>query len=305
LRVNEWDFAHPYPSRITVSGSREMTTNVSVDLLGVSHGNPHDLDVMLVSPTGENAVVMSDTGGFEPVTGIDLRLSDAAASGLPEYGPLTSGTYRPGDANGGFDLWQYPAPTTWGDTALATFNGRDPNGAWQLFIMDDTPDNGGSIAGGWCLTIDADDPGSTTTALSAAPNPALPGDDVTFTATVTSAGSPVTDGTVTFTEGETLIGQAMLDDDGHAVFTTNRLTARSHEITASFDATGTLRSSSGTARRSPCPTAPPPCATRHRSPSPTRAVAPPMWRSSCAGSTTTRPRTSTSFSSARPATTWC
>ncbi len=239
ITVNPWDMATPYPSRITVSGVREMTTEVTVDLLDVSHGNPNELDVMVVSPTGENLVVMSDTGGFEPVTGIDLSLSDRAGGHIPRLGPLTTGTYRPTETNGGGDLWQWPAPDPSGATSLATFNGHDPNGEWRLFIIDDTDGNAGTIAGGWCLTIDAADRGTTATAVTSSPNPALPGDDVTFTATVTSAGVPVTEGTVIFTSGSnSIVGSMPVNAQGRATVTTNTLPTGSHEITAAYTGAG-------------------------------------------------------------------
>ena len=244
ITVNPWDMGTPYPSRISVSGTREMTTQVTVDLLDVGHRNPNDMDLMLVSPTGENIVVMSDTGGFEPVTGVDLTLSDRAGGEIPRLARLTSGAYRPTDTDGGGDLWQHPAPSPTGATTLATFNGHDPNGAWRLFVLDDTDGNAGTIAGGWCLTIDAADRGTTAMAVTSSPNPALPGDDVTFSATVTSAGIPVTAGTVTFTRGsDTIIGGMPVNAQGRATVTTNTLPTGSHQVTATYHGTGTFHAS--------------------------------------------------------------
>ena len=36
---------------------------------------------------------------------------------------------------------------------LAVFNSTDPNGEWRLIIKDDTPNTGGTLAGGWSLNI--------------------------------------------------------------------------------------------------------------------------------------------------------
>ena len=55
--------ATPYPSRITVSGAGTSTTRVTVQLGGVSHQVPVDLDVLLVGPAGQNIMLMSDVGG--------------------------------------------------------------------------------------------------------------------------------------------------------------------------------------------------------------------------------------------------
>jgi hypothetical protein len=41
-------------------------------------------------------------------------------------------------------------------TALSTFDNLDPNGAWRLFIGDDTLAVDGAISGGWELTITAE-----------------------------------------------------------------------------------------------------------------------------------------------------
>src|SRR5262249_33156585 len=40
----------------------------------------------------------------------------------------------------------------YGET-LSVFNGTDPNGVWQLFIMDDQGSDSGVISGGWRLVI--------------------------------------------------------------------------------------------------------------------------------------------------------
>jgi Ca2+-binding RTX toxin-like protein len=71
---------------------------------------------------------------------------------LPDGSQITSGTYRPTDYQVG-DTFPTPAPAGPYGTALSAFNGTNPNGAWQLFVQDDTGWDSGSIAGGWSLTI--------------------------------------------------------------------------------------------------------------------------------------------------------
>jgi hypothetical protein len=86
----------------------------------------------------------------------------------------------------------------------------------------------------------------TATAVRASPGPSTYGQAVTFTATVTSGPFLVTGGTVTFTEGGTVLASAVpLDADGQASFTTAALPAGGHTITASFSGATGLRTSSG------------------------------------------------------------
>jgi len=72
-----------------------------------------------------------------------------------------------------------------------------------------------------------------TVGLTATPNPSIFGNNVTFSATVTSPlGTPT--GFVTFFDGATLIGTAELNASGNAVFSTSALLAGSHLITAVY-----------------------------------------------------------------------
>ena len=84
--------------------------------------------------------------------------------------------------------------------------------------------------------LDQDVDGATSTSLASSANPAAVGQPVTFTATV--AGVPVgatPTGTVTFRDGETVLGTGTLDADGVATFTTSDLAPGSHSITATYD----------------------------------------------------------------------
>jgi hypothetical protein len=74
--------------------------------------------------------------------------------------------------------------------------------------------------------------GATTTSLSSSANPSVPGQAVTFTATVTSTiGTPV--GTVTFSDGATTLGTGTLAG-GVARFSTAALATGAHAVTASY-----------------------------------------------------------------------
>jgi subtilisin-like proprotein convertase family protein len=230
----------PYPSTITVDGAVTTPTVVTIDVLGLTHTYPSDLDVMLVSPTGRNLVLMSDAGSGIDATDADLSFSDLAADALPERERISTGTYHPTNLEGE-DSWPSPAPTDSGATTLATFNGDDPNGTWSLYVVDDVPGDQGRIDG-WCLSIAAGTP--TATSLASSANPSRHGADVLLTATVSSPGSPVTEGAVTFSDGTTVLGTVPVEATGTAELTTAELAAGPHRITARFtDATGTFAAS--------------------------------------------------------------
>lgn len=147
-----------YPAPLTVSGVGTTLTGLSVTFLDLSHAYPDDIDVLLVGPGGtQNVLLMSDTGGLTPVSGLTLTFSDAG-SALPDTTVLSSGTFRPTnyDAPGTVDSFAPPAPLEgpYGST-LSLFNGINPNGTWNLYVLDDTQGNAGTMAGGWSLTVSA------------------------------------------------------------------------------------------------------------------------------------------------------
>ena len=90
----------PYPATINVSGVTGRVNQATVTLNGLTHSFPHDIDVVLVSPAGTNVLVMSHTGGGHAVTNINLTFDDAATATLPNYDPITSGTYKPSNYEG-------------------------------------------------------------------------------------------------------------------------------------------------------------------------------------------------------------
>jgi hypothetical protein len=82
--------------------------------------------------------------------------------------------------------------------------------------------------------------GSTTMTVVSSINPSTTGQAAMFTATVTVPGSgPVTDGSVTFQEGSTVLaGPAPVSAGGMASFSTSTLPAGPHTITASYTSAG-------------------------------------------------------------------
>lgn len=164
--------ANPYPSTITVSGVAGVVGQVIVNLSDFRHHFPDDVDVMLVSPTGQKMIIMSDAGGNVAVGCVDsactnsvggptVALLDSAADPLPDATTLNSGqgVWRPANYVTG-DAFPAPAPANPASPApvgsatfASTFNGIDPNGTWSLYVVDDTGNDVGKIANGWSLFI--------------------------------------------------------------------------------------------------------------------------------------------------------
>ena len=255
--------ATPYPSNILVSGLSGTTSNVTLNLNNLSHPIPDDIDMLLVSPTGQKFIPMSDVGGTTAASNVTLTLSDAAASLLPDGGPLVSGTFRP-TAYAAGDTFAPPAPgppyaepaPTGGATFASTFAGANPNGVWNLYIHDDIASDNGTLAGGWCVNITAAGGTATTTTVTSSQNPSFRDQPVTFTATVTDGSNPVTVGDVTFKDGG--VGGTNLsctegpqprplNGSGQATCTVaaNGLSEGSHTITAVYNGSGPFATSNG------------------------------------------------------------
>jgi hypothetical protein len=124
---------------------------------------------MLVDPSGNrNLVVMTAVGGASPLNNATITLEDMAPSYMPQGSALAAGqNYRP-TACLPDTQFTAPAPaephtvagcgTTDRSTFADVFSGFNPNGAWNLYVMDEQDPDGtqqgigtissGSI-GGW------------------------------------------------------------------------------------------------------------------------------------------------------------
>lgn len=154
--ANQIGPASPYPSSIAVSGMSGLVTKVTVVFHNLTHTVANDIDALLVAPSGANLVVMSDVGNTTLATASNATLTfDDAAAGLVPSGAIPTGTYRPTNVDDGrADLFAAPAPTPSTQTTLAgAFIGINPNGNWQLFVVDDASGDVGTMAGGWSLNI--------------------------------------------------------------------------------------------------------------------------------------------------------
>lgn len=146
--------AATYPSAIEVSGMSGNITKVEVTLRGITHGQLHNLDFLLVSPSGAKYIFLSDS--LAAANDSFFTFSDSGTSTL--VSGFGSGTYLPTNFNTGTDTFPASAPsapysTPPGDTFASVFNGSNPNGTWNLYAVDDSLGFAGSIVSGWSLSI--------------------------------------------------------------------------------------------------------------------------------------------------------
>jgi subtilisin-like proprotein convertase family protein len=155
--------ATPYPSVAPIDGLVGRVSKVTLRLKGYAHQWPTEVDMMLVAPTGERAMVMSDQGPLSAVSGIDLTFDDSATEKLAWGTAITSGkTYRPSDTGAGTDLGDvFPAPAPQPPAAysqgFSAFDGVEPNGDWALYVTDDAAGKIGSIFS-WSITVTSTGP---------------------------------------------------------------------------------------------------------------------------------------------------
>ncbi|HWF49165.1 MAG TPA: Ig-like domain-containing protein [Solirubrobacteraceae bacterium] len=207
--------ATPYPSNIFISGKPGNLTNLTVSLNNTSYSHSQDIDVLLVGPTGQTLILVSDlgpsSGPTAPAANSTLTFSDAGI--LPPSGMLTpwgtSNTFKPVNYGGFNEVWGPPAPAGpygnpgtagTGATLNGTFGGALPNGTWSLYAITTAGGDGtGAIAGGWCLgtTIQKATP---TIGTQVSGTPAVVGTPTSDTATLSGvpSGANAPTGSVTF-----------------------------------------------------------------------------------------------------------
>jgi subtilisin-like proprotein convertase family protein len=147
------------PLKALVKDMPGTVSRVTVTLRGLRHEWPNDLDILLVGPQGQNALIWSDAGGFSAVNDLTITLDsdqdNVVGAALPELvAPSAGGSYASADYDG-IDTDSFPAgtPQVLGGSQLSVFNGTNPNGEWRLYIVDDFGKITGSISQGWSLSI--------------------------------------------------------------------------------------------------------------------------------------------------------
>jgi len=172
VKISDFERTDPYPSTIGVSGLGALATKVTLTI-DLAHSYKSDLEMLLVGPQGQKVLVMSDAAG-DSAAPVTWTFDDAAATSLRcnNFDPEPpSGTYRPTNCErfpGDSDALYAPAPPPPYDSALAAFNGTNPNGTWKLYVADVGSENDGTL-NSWKLSIEA--PGSAIEAPAPASGP--------------------------------------------------------------------------------------------------------------------------------------
>jgi len=150
ITIRDNGVASPYPSRITVSVPSRRVYDVNVRLFGLRHTNPDDIDILLRAPDGKVATIMADAGGSGDIENVDLVLDDETGTTLPDSSTLRSGTYRPANHPGGDE---FPQVNDNSNVLLGTFDRINPNGTWELYVVDDSSGGEGAIVRGWEIEV--------------------------------------------------------------------------------------------------------------------------------------------------------
>src|SRR5689334_25260898 len=87
--------ASPYPSPITVSGVTGLVGKVTVTLSNFNHTFPHDVNLLLVGPSGVQTLLMSHAAFGPGGSAVDLTFDDSAPFALPASGGISSGAWKP------------------------------------------------------------------------------------------------------------------------------------------------------------------------------------------------------------------
>jgi subtilisin-like proprotein convertase family protein len=156
LTIRDNTTATPFPWTISVSGVTGTVDKVTISLNGITHAWSGDIDIMVSSPSNQTVLLMSDCGNGSHLTNANFTFDSTALSILNSNGvpALVSGTYKPSNYT---ENWQpidsFPgAPAPVNTNTLAIFNNTNPNGTWALWVVDDGPNDAGSIVR-WSLSI--------------------------------------------------------------------------------------------------------------------------------------------------------
>jgi len=155
VTVDQPSAASPYPAVKFVTGLTGLVTKVTATIKGLTFSQPLTLQMILRGPDGTMVELMRSCGGLAAVSNLTITFDDAAAGSLPNGTILSSGTFKPTQYGVGNLVYPQPGPQPPYQAALSAFIGKNPLGAWSLWICQI---NGygaatGAIANGFDLVI--------------------------------------------------------------------------------------------------------------------------------------------------------
>ena len=132
------------------------------------NGRPYETEILLESPDGRYAHVLSDiVDEGDDLDDVDLRLDDQAAADIPRVDAPVSGSYRPRNYDDGDQSEFFGGVDTMDmDARLSAFDGGLANGTWKRWVFQEYRREAVTI-GGWSLEITTED-------LPAPPAPPAP-----------------------------------------------------------------------------------------------------------------------------------
>lgn len=233
----------PASSPIAVSGiaSNYAVKTVQVTLTGVTTNGqtgfsmegagfwlqaPNGVKFMLLGATGDGVDGDDDSDSGSGLSNVNITIEDGAAAATPGDNPWAhTGSYTVGPSS--YFLYNYGGavpmigvsyPQADGSATLdGSFEDTNPNGTWTLYVenfegvLSPITVNSWSLNFTYVVTEDL----STSTVVSSSVNPVNSSDSAKFTATVSSATSPI--GTVTFTlNGNTICSGVSLTPSGNS-----------------------------------------------------------------------------------------
>lgn len=128
--------------RIVMTPDIAEITSIQLDINGLFHSHPEDLDIFLIGAFGADINIMTDLGDGHPLEGVNLTFDSATEQqDLPlDDSQIFSGTYQP------------EGLTTGRDSGLSTFVGGTGGSPlfWYLVVIDDSEGGSGEFAS-WTL----------------------------------------------------------------------------------------------------------------------------------------------------------
>ncbi len=92
--INDDTYATPYPAIINVAGVGGTLYKATATITNINHTSPKDIDILLVSPSLKDTLLMAHAGGGYDLNMVTLTFDDAASNSLPQT-TITSGTNKP------------------------------------------------------------------------------------------------------------------------------------------------------------------------------------------------------------------